>query len=233
MKVTTNQELVESRAKWGRRIAPVTLLLLVAGLITNFMSINQPEYFQITLILLFGGFISAIFSSNLVNNWVREPRSDQTLVQLLKKFGNDYELFNYTSPVPHALLAPDGIHAITVKKHDGEITINGRRIHRKFTWRRLFRLFSDEGLGTPIGEAEGNAAKLTKYLRRSLPEEQIPPVKPLLLFSNPEARLSVHDPAIPVMATKEFKTYLREQGKMRNVSSDRRKQLAELLVTPK
>ena len=97
MKVVTNTELVESRAKWGKRIAPVTLIFLVGGLITNFLSINNPEYFRMTLILLFIGFISAIFSSNLVNNWVREPRSDQILAQLLKKFGNDYLLFNYTT----------------------------------------------------------------------------------------------------------------------------------------
>ena len=76
MKVSTNTELIENRKKWAKRIAPVTMLLLVGGLITNFLSINSPEYFRQTLILLALGFVSAIFSSNLANNWVREPRAD-------------------------------------------------------------------------------------------------------------------------------------------------------------
>ena len=95
MKVTTNIELVENRRKWAKRIAPVTMLLLVGGLITNFLSINSPEYFRPTLILLALGFVSALISSHLANNWVREPRADQVLEQVLKKFGNDYALLNY------------------------------------------------------------------------------------------------------------------------------------------
>lgn len=229
MKVITNTELVESRAKWGKRIAPVTLLFLVGGLITNFLSINNPDYFRMTLILLFIGFISAIFSSNLVNNWVREPRSDQVLAQLLKKFGNDYLLFNYTAPAHHVLLAPDALHVITVKKHDGDITIKDRKVSRKFQWKRLIRFFGDEGLGVPISEAEGNAAKVQKFLRKSLDEDEMPPVKPLLLFTNKAANLTLNDPAVPVVQTNELKSYLREQGKQRAISAEQRKQIGEIL----
>ena len=115
MKVTTNTDLIENRKKWAKRIAPVTMLLLVGGLITNFLSINSPQYFRPTLILLALGFVSAIVSSHLANHWVREPRADQTLSQMLKKFGNDYLLYNYIGPVPHILIAPDAIYSFVVK----------------------------------------------------------------------------------------------------------------------
>ena len=52
MKVVTNTKIIETRVKWAKRIAPLTMLFLIGGLITNFMSINQPEYFRITMILL-------------------------------------------------------------------------------------------------------------------------------------------------------------------------------------
>jgi hypothetical protein len=94
MRVHTNTDIVTSRAKWARRIAPLTMLFLIGGLITNFMSMSQPQYFQPTLILLALGFIFATASSHLVNRWVREPRADQVLSLTLKKFGNDYVLFN-------------------------------------------------------------------------------------------------------------------------------------------
>lgn len=229
MKVTTNHELIEKRAKWARRIAPLTMLFLIGGLITNFLSINQPEYFRPTLVLLALGFVSAIISSNLVNNWVREPRADQTLTQLLKKFSNDYLLFNHTAIVPHALVAPDGVYAIVVKNHDGQIQVNGRRFSRKFTWRRLIRLLADEGLGAPISEAEKQADKLNRQLGKHLSPEEIPPIKPMVVFANKNVELVAVEPAIPVMQTSEVKSFLREQAKNRTISAEQRKKLADIL----
>jgi hypothetical protein len=229
MKVTTNTQLIEQRARWGKRIAPVTMLLLVAGLVTNFLSISRPEYFQITLILLTLGFISAIISSYLVNNWIREPRADQVLTQLLQKFSNDYLLFHYTSPIPHVLIAPDALYAIVVKNHDGQITVNGDRATRKFNWRRIFKLFGDESLGAPILEAEGRTKKLYKTLSKSLKPEEIPEIKSVVIFSNKAVNLIVNNPTIPVMKTNEVKSFLREQGKTRSISAEQRKKLAEIL----
>jgi hypothetical protein len=229
MKIITNTTLVERRSKWAKRIAPLTMLFLLGGLITNFLSINQPQLLQPTLILLALGFVSAIFSSHLVNTWVREPRADQVLAQLLKKFGNDYVLFNYTSPVPHTLIAPDGLYVFVVKNHDGQITVNGRRFSRKFTWRRVFRLLADEGLGAPITEAENRIKKLNNFLGKNLAAEDIPELKSLILFSNKSLQLSVTNPAIPVVSTKEFKLHLREQGKRRVISAAQRKKLVNIL----
>jgi hypothetical protein len=230
MKVTTNTKLIENRKKWAQRIAPLTMLLLVGGLITNFLSINNPNYFRPTLLLLALGFVSAIISSNLANRWVREPRADQALSQLLKKFGNDYLLFNYTGPVSHVLVAPDGVYTFVVKSHSGVITVNGRQFSRQFTWQRLLRLFADEGLGSPVAEAEGQAGKLEKFLSKSLAEEEVPVVKAIILFSNSNVELKVSEPVLPVLKTNELKQFLREEAKKRTVNAEQRKTLAELFA---
>ncbi len=229
MKVITNTPLIEQRAKWGRRIAPLTMFLLIGGLITNFLSINQPEYFRLTLILLTLGFFCAIISSHLVSHWVKEPRADQTLSTLLKKFNNNYLLFNYTAPASHVLVAPNSLYVIMVKDTDGQVTINGRKISRKFTLRRLLRFLFDEGLSAPIAETEKQCNKLHKYLLKHIPEEELPEINPLLLFGNKDVELTINDPAIPILTTKEFKSYVREEGKKRNISTTQRNQLAELL----
>jgi hypothetical protein len=229
MKVTTNTQIIEHRTKWAKRIAPVSMLLLLGGLITNIMSATRPELFQITMVLLGVGVVSAIISTHLVNNWVREPRADQLLTYLLEKFGNDYILFNYTGPISHVLVAPNGVYAVVVKSQSGQITVNGRRVTRSFDWRRLLRLFADDSLGSPIRDAEGQVERLKKFLSQRLGPEEIPPVLPLLLFSNKNVQLSVQDPAVPTMASSEFKTFLREQGKKRNVSQEQRRKLVEIL----
>jgi hypothetical protein len=149
MKVITNTDIIENRSKWARRVSPLAMLVLLAGFLVNlysiFYGIDRPEFTQYTLILLTIGFILAIVSSHLVNRWVREPRADQVLSTVLKKFGKDYVLFNYTISPPHILLTPSRTYVIVVKRQSGQITVKGDRFSRKFSWGRLFRFFADEG----------------------------------------------------------------------------------------
>jgi hypothetical protein len=229
MRVFTNTQIIASRSKWAKRVAPLTMLFLVGGLITNFMSMSQPEYFQLTMILLFLGFIFATISSYLVNRWVREPRADQVLSTTLKKFGNDFALFNYTSKIPHVLITPSRLYAVTVKNQDGRITVNGRRFSRQFTWRRFFRFFADEGLGSPHAEADNRAGALDKLLRQNLPAEELPEIKPLILFSNKDVDLNVNNPEMPVLRSNEIKTFLRDQDKNKAISAAQRQKLTEIL----
>jgi hypothetical protein len=229
MRVYTNTAIIQSRSKWAKRIAPFTMLFLVGGLITNFMSMSQPQYFQPTMLLLGLGFIFATTSSHLVNRWVREPRADQVLGATLKKFGNDFVLFNYTSPPPHVLLTPSRLYAVVVKNQDGQITVNGRRFSRKFTWNRFLRFFADEGVGNPAAEAENRVEKLENFLRKNLAEEEMPEIKPLIIFTHKDVDLTVTDSDLLVMRTNELKTYLREQDKNRVISAAQRQKLIQLL----
>jgi hypothetical protein len=230
MKAYTNTDIIETRVKWAKRIAPLTMLFLIGGLITNFMSINQPEYFQLTLVLLFFGFIFAIVSSYLTNRWVREPRSDQILATLLKKFGNDFMLFNYTAPPSHVLVTPTRLYVIIVKQQNGQITVKGRRFSQKMTWKRLLRLFGDENVGAPVTEAENGVKKLYNLLAKNLPEEEIPTIQPLILFSNKEVQLNIQEePPVPVLQSNEVKRYLREENKAKNISADQRHTLVEII----
>jgi hypothetical protein len=205
------------------------MLFLLSGLITNFLSMSQPQYFQLTLILLALGFIFATVSSHLVNRWVREPRADQVLSSTLKKFGNDHILFNYTSAVPHVLLTPNRLYAIIVKNQDGHITVNGHRFSRRFSWRRFLRFFADEKLGVPVAEAENRVDALSKLLQKKLTGEPLPEIKPLIVFSNKDVELSVSNPAVPVMRSNELKTYLREHDKNRAISASQRTLLLQII----
>lgn len=230
MKAFTNISLIESRSKWAKRLTPLTMLFLIGGLITNFMSMSQPEYFRPTLLLLAIGFTLSLFSSNLVNAWVREPRSDQVLTTTLKKFGNDYILFHYTTSIPHLLLTPSRLYVIVAKRQPGQITVTGDRISRKFTWMRLLRFFADEGLGSPVADAQNRVKKATKWLGGQLAAEDIPEIKPMVIFTHQEAELLVEEePSVPVMRANELKTYLRQSDKQRAVSATQRKTLVNLL----
>ena len=206
MKAITNTEIIENRAKWAKRIAPLTMIFLVGGLITNFLSINQPQYFRPTLILLVLGFIFATISSHLTNRWVKEPRADQILANTLKKFGNDFVLFNYTTSPAHILLTPSRLYVIVVKQQDGPVQVNGYRFSRKFNWKLFF-----------------------KTLRAELPGEEMPEVEPLVIFSNKDVELSLNNPAVTILRTNEIKSFLREQNRNNNISANQRNNLTRIL----
>lgn len=229
MRAITNTEIIKQRVTWAKRIAPLTMLFLIGGLVTNFMSINRPEYFRITLVLLAAGFVFATISSYLTTRWVREPRADQILTNILKKFGNDFVLFNYTSPPSHVLLTPTRLYVITVKQQDGQITVSGNRFSQKITWKRFIRLFADENLGAPASEVQKGVKKLGKLLEKHLPAEEIPDIQPLIIFSNKDAHLYVNNPVVPVMRSNELKTYLREENKTKNISAPQRQKLTQII----
>lgn len=229
MKVITNKAIIKNRRKWASRIAPLTMLFLIGGLITNFLSINQPQYFQYTLGLLALGFVSAIISSHLVTHWVREPRADQLLATLLRKFGNDYAIFNYTAPPSHILLTPARLYVIVTRHHDGQITVAGNRFSRSFTWKRFFKLLADEGLGNPANDARKGVDKLQKILRQEMAEEEVPEIASLVLFTHKEVDLTVHEPEIPVLQRNQLKSFLREHTTTRNISAEQRQTLTEII----
>jgi hypothetical protein len=229
MKAFTNTDIIETRAKWAKRVAPLTMVFLVGGLITNFMSFNQPEYFRYTVILLAIGFILSLVSSHLVNNWVREPRSDQTLLATLKKFGNDYVLFNYTSLAPHLLLTPSRLYVLVVRRQGGEVRVKGNRFSRPFSFIRILKFFTEEGLGVPNSEAQSHLKKLQKLLSQHLENEAIPELQALVIFTNKDVSLILDEPALPVIAANQLKSYLRDRDKTKNISATTRNQLITIL----
>lgn len=232
MRVITNTDIVESRSQWAKRISPIAMFTLLTAFLLNLYSLfkpGHPEYIQYTFILLMVGLVLSMISTNLVNRWVREPRADQVLSNILKKFSKDHVLFNYTISPPHILLTPSRLYVITVKRQTGQITVKGDRFSRKFAWGRLLRFFADEGLGVPVVEAQSSVNKLHKFLTKNLTDEELPEIKPLVIFVNKDVELSVNDPVIPVMRSNGLKTYLREHDKQKAISASLRDRLIEII----
>ena len=233
MQVITNTKIIENRSKWAKRLSPIAMLALLGGFFLNLYTImytiNQPEYTQYIFGLLMIGLVLSMFSSNLVNRWVREPRSDQAFSNTLKKFEKDYYLFNYTGPAPHILLTPTRLYVLVAKRQTGQVTVKGDRFQQKFSWTRLFRFFGDEGLGVPVAEAENGVRKLQKFLSKNLTDQELPEIKPLIVFIN-QVELVVQAPSpVPAMRSNELKSFLRENNRQRVISAPQRAALVKII----
>jgi hypothetical protein len=231
MRVTTNEQLLKRRAKIVRWTSLIGLVVLGGGLVASF----KDEYIVFAMPALVLGFVLANISAYNANRYVKEPRSDQALEKALRGFDNTHHLFNFTAPVPHVLLTPSKIYALTVKAQDGQIWKEGERWRRNFNLRRILLFFNDESLGNPTREAHGNANQLNKDLAEVI-NEGLPPAMPIIVFTNPdvqlegtESSLSGDGEDVPVVRGKELKKYLRSQPRGTPLDKEMRKGLVEFL----
>lgn len=230
MKIITNEKLIRRRVQIARRTSLIGLVVLFLGLVASF---NQ-QYFYLSLPALIVGFVLANISAFNANRFVREPRPDQILVKVLRGFDSNYRLFNYTAPIPHVLLTPARVYALTAKLQDGVIRNQGKRWRRDFKLRRLLAFFNEEALGNPPREARAEAERLQSALEKVI-GEATPPVEPLVVFTHPQAQLEVTEspggekPDVPAMTGTDLKKFLRAQPRGNPFSAELRKQLAELL----
>jgi len=225
MQVITNEKLIKNRARLGRIASFAGLAVLVLGLVASLYS----QWMLASFGCLFVGFLLSQVGIYNANRWVKEPRADQTLDKILKGFGDRYHLYNYVLPASHVLLAPSGLCVITAKDQGGKVRCEGERWRHASGWKRILRLFGQEGLGNPTKEVRAEVEKLRRFLAQRLPGEEAP-VEGVIVFTNPQVDLETENPAVPVLDGKQLKLFLRNLSKERPIPGSQRKQLVEVLA---
>ena len=228
MKIIKNEQLISRNA----RIASITmigsLLILGGGM---FLSFQYPEQPMISLAALAAGFLLAQIGIYFTNRWGRKPRPDQLLDQGLKGLDKKYYLYHYSAPVAHLLVGPAGVWVLHPYYQQGEIT------YSKGRWRQkggnlFLKIFAQENLGRPDYEVQGDYKTLLSYLEENLPEGDVPPIKSVLVFTNPETKVNIPDsesPPAKTVSIKKLKDTIRKAVKEQSLSYERVEQITEIL----
>jgi hypothetical protein len=228
MRVYTNEALIKSRAKLGKRASLIGLLVLLAGFVISLMS-SIPYSFYISLACLVVGFAVSNIGVYNANQWVREPRADQALVQGLKGLSGKLALYNYTWVVPHVLLTPAGIGLFLVKSQEGKVSTSGGRWKQAFSARRLFSFFGADPLGHPERDLAMLEATAKKDLTRTLPGVDVP-IRSAVLFASPKVELTLDNPAVTVLTAKQLKGWMKGFPDQESLSVEQRKTLAKAFL---
>ncbi len=226
MRVVTNEKLVRRNAKIGQVVGLISLLILGVGLV---VSLTHPEWGVFILSALIFGFLLSQIGLFFGNRWARRPRLDELLNQALKGLSRDYTLYHYVTPAYHLLVGPAGIWVIVTKYQRGRITYrNGR-------WRQhgglllwYLRLFAQEGIGRPDLEIKAETEAVEKLLREHFPDEDLPPVEALLVFTHPEVQLEAEDAPVPTLHLRDLKKFLKPRLKSRILSPEQLQRIREL-----
>lgn len=225
MQITTNEKLIKNRARLGRIASFAGLAILVLGLVASLYS----QWLLASFGCLLVGFLLSQVGIYNANRWVKEPRADQMLDKILKGFGDRYHLYNYVLPASHVLLATFGLCVINPKHQAGKVRCEGEKWHHESGWKRVLRLFGQEGLGNPTKEVQAEVEKLRRFLAERLPGEEVP-IEGGVVFTNPQVDLEIDNPSVPVLDGKQFKSFLRDLSKDKPISGSQRRRLADILA---
>lgn len=220
MKLVTNEKLIQRNIKIGQYTALGGLAVMGIAVYYAIQFMRDPssisEKSNIVLIgVMLVGFIMAQVSMYYGNRWGRKPRIDERLTAALKGLTYEYTLYHYVTPVPHLLVGPAGIWVLTAFYQRGQITYEKGRWRQKASGLgyNYLRIFGQENLGRPDLEAKAEAERLQRHLARLLPDQPLPPVQAIAVFTDEQADVQVQDAPIPALPLKKLKEFFRKQAK--------------------
>lgn len=196
-----------------KRISQITSFVgmgvLLIGLFLVFLP-NTANLFFYQLAALFVGWMLSQIGIYLGHRYLRDPRPDEVLDDVLKKVARDGRIYHYLLPAAHVLLIPTGIIVFTPKYQTGDITVDGDK------WKQsgmgLRRFFGQERLGNPSREAMLNVEAVASYLNKNAPAVEEVPIGALIVFTNKGTKnLDLKKSSVPAMHFTKVKGYLRQQ----------------------
>ena len=210
MKIITHPKKIERYHKLGLYTSLASLVLLFAAVgLTLTMRTDLTTY---SFIAMLGGLVLSQIGVYFANRWGKPPRIDERITQGLKGLDDRYTLYHYTTPVPHLLTGPAGVWVLVSQFQGGTITFQKNR-YRQQGVNFFSKIIGQEGIGRPELEAQSYQQDLVKHLKKTLPEGELPPIQPVIVFTNPKASVQIQDAPVPTMHVEKLKDYVRRKAK--------------------
>lgn len=227
MKIITNESLVKRNGRIGGLATISGILVLVAGM---FVSFRFPTYAGFAWIALLVGFALSQIGLYFGNRWGRHPRPDELLDQGLKGLNDQYSIYHYLTPAAHLLVGPSGLWVLMPYYQTGRI------VYEKGRWRqkgggfmqKYLRAFAQESIGRPDIDAPTEVQSLTKYLKKHMPEKELPEPLTALVFINEKAVLEVDGAPLMTLPVKKLKEAVRKAAKDKSLTPEQIKEINEL-----
>jgi len=219
MKIFKSDKMIQRNARIGSTITIVSLVILGGGMYITFA---RPDQFYLSIIALLVGFLLSQVGIFYSSRWGRRPRPDELLDQSLKGLDNHYALYHYQTPVAHLLVGPAGIWILFSKYQRGTITYQKNRWRQKGggPLQAYLRLFAQEGIGRPDLEIDSDIERLGRYLKKKLPDMELPPIQAALVFTHPDIEIEADEAPAPTLFIKKLKDFIRKTAKNKSLSTE-------------
>ncbi len=210
MKIVSNPKKISRYNKIGlyTSLASLAFLFLAVGLTLTF----RNDLTTYSFVAMVAGLILSQVGVYFANRWGKSPRIDERISQGLKGLDDRYTLYHYATAVPHLLTGPAGVWVLVPEYQAGTITFENDRYQQKGV-SLLSRFVGQEGIGRPAVEAKSYQEDFEKYLKKCLPEGNIPEVQAAIIFTNPKASVQAQEAPVPTLHVEKLKDFVRRKAK--------------------
>ena len=138
--------------------------------------------------------------------------------------------------IDHIILGPNGIFVIESKNYDGKIICNGDEWHRHYEGgltismrgRPYWKLPKDYDIGSLSKQVKRNAIKLKQFIQKTFKKTIW--VKGIVVFTNPNAKLELNNPTVPVSKVEELYNFIKNKKSGIKFSSKELESMGKLIL---
>lgn len=224
MKIHIDQKKIDRRAALGRVLIGAGLASFVIGLIISFV---RPEQIPIVLGTALIGLILSQGGNVIFSRWGRSPRMDEIIGDAFKGLDDSYALFHYAFGVNHFLVGPAGVHLISPRPEEGDITFENGEWWQELPKRGLLRRGGLRSLGDLEKPTARDRGKLEDALKQVVSRPEQVNLEAILLFVHDDAEVRVDDSPLPCVHYKKIKGWIRKQPRGGTLTEDQRDRLVE------
>lgn len=225
MRLYSDLRSIQRRSRLGLWASLAGLALTLIALIMTWV---VPQYMQITLIIIWVGFLLSVIGTRYGEVYAGKTAPYARLTEAFKGLDDRYALFLHDLPVPYVLLEPRGMLVITAKPMAGKVIYKNGRWQHQDRGKFFKRLSGQEGLGRPDVENAMDVERLKIWLKKQLPEGIDVPVRGVIVFTHPNIELDVDESPVPALRASKVKEWLRAQ-RGSNMSAEVRQTLEDAL----
>lgn len=228
MKIVSDQKKINRYSKIGMYTSLASLAFLFAAIALAFTSTSRADLTNYSFLAMVVGLILSQVGVYFANRWGKSPRVDERISQGLKGLDDRYVLYHYTAPVPHLLTGPSGIWVITPQYQGGTITYEKNRYKQQGVG-FLSRIIGQEGVARPDMEAKSYQEDMQKFLKKSMTDEKMPEIYPVIVFTSPKASVQASEAPVPTLHVDKLKDFVRRKAKEVPANMNTMQQVQDLL----
>jgi hypothetical protein len=220
MKISENNKLIERNKKIAQYTLYVSLALLVFGFIWSIRN-TDPDKAVVGWLILLPSYFLVQISIYMANKWGKSPRPDEIVIQSLKGLNDEYTLYNYTTPVPHLLVGPQGAWILNPYHQKGVISFNSdkNRYQQKGGAGVIGKYFGQEGLPNILRENDNLKKDVIEFFKNRNIEKVTKP-EVINVFYSDYAELEGENFPNPCIKAGKLKTYIRKESKTRLINPE-------------
>ena len=156
---------------------------------------------------------------------------DERLDEALKGMDDRSALYHYATKVSHLLVGPFGIWVLLPRMVNGKVYWEkGRYRNRvKGAFKNYLRLFGQDSMGRPELELGADIEAIRDYLKKKLPEAELPEVQGAFVVLNEMVEIEAEEAPYATVTAKKLKDAIRKNPKQAGLAQNKIEAVKEAL----